>query len=273
MPSNLERYRKDLDALVAKGEELEGIMEIECYPARLEKTLKDSGPKEKRAREALKNIPAFKTQYQQWYSQAKALIKQLLPDRLSDFVAHYERPSPRKTVDYETYKILDYLQGLTVTKPHAFPAEEVVGPKAAIPQFEQQLAILKSAVTRFESSLFEIRQMVLADLLDSELEAAEVLAKNKFGRAAGALSGVALEKHLAQVCDNHSVKLGKRDPTISELNDALKAAGIVDIPQWRFVQHLADIRNLCDHKKATEPTPEQVDDLIAGTKKITKTLF
>jgi len=43
--------------------------------------------------------------------------------------------------------------------------------------------------------------------------------------------------------------------------------------QWRFIQHLADIRNLCDHSKADEPTAEQVDDLVKGVGKIIKTLF
>ena len=34
-----------------------------------------------------------------------------------------------------------------------------------------------------------------------------------------------------------------------------------------------DIRNLCDHDKTKEPTPEQVDDLIDGVSKTIKTLF
>jgi hypothetical protein len=84
---------------------------------------------------------------------------------------------------------------------------------------------------------------------------------------------VVLERHLAEVCGNHAIKVGKKDPTISDLNDALKAANIIEVPQWRFIQHLGDLRNLCDHNKATEPTAEQADDLIEGVRKITKTLF
>lgn len=151
--------------------------------------------------------------------------------------------------------------------------EKVVGPDAAIPHFRQQLAILKSVRARFESSLFDIRQLVQADLFDSELDAAKELAKNKFTRAAGALAGVVLERHLAQVCDNHGIKVAKKVPGISDLNNTLKEANVIDVPQWRFVQHLADIRNLCDHNKKMEPTAEQVDDLVAGVMKITKTLF
>jgi len=105
------------------------------------------------------------------------------------------------------------------------------------------------------------------------LDAAEELARKKFTRAAGALAGVVLERHLAQVCDNHDIKVTKKNPTISDLNDALKEENVVDVPEWRFVQRLGDIRNLCDHDKKVEPTPEQVSDLVDGVKKITKTLF
>jgi hypothetical protein len=66
------------------------------------------------------------------------------------------------------------------------------------------------------------------------------------------LAGVVLERHLAQVCSNHGIKIAKKTPGIADLNNALKEANVVDVPQWRFVQHLADIRNLCDHSKKAE---------------------
>jgi hypothetical protein len=151
--------------------------------------------------------------------------------------------------------------------------QEVVGPQAAIPQFRQQLDILKSVTVRFESSLFDIRQLATADLFDSELETAGELAKKKFARAAGAVAGVILEKHLKQVCENHSLKISKKAPTIGDLNNALKEANIVDVPQWRFVQHLADIRNVCVHNGQIEPTASQADELVSGITKVVKTLF
>lgn len=99
------------------------------------------------------------------------------------------------------------------------------------------------------------------------------LAKQKFLRAAGAVAGVVLERHLLQVCDNHGIKVSKKAPGIADLNNALKDGGVVDIPQWRFIQHLADIRNLCDHRKKVEPTADQVNDLITGVTKVMKILF
>jgi hypothetical protein len=269
MLPNLDRYKKDLETLLAKGDKLHLAMQAECFPEEFESTLrKQYGDK---ANDILKILPSFTDDYQAWYSEAKVLVGQLLPDRLSDFVRHYEKPKPRKDITFENYRIEDYLQGLSVTR--GWEKEKVVGPDAAIPHFRQQLAILKSVKARFESSLFDIRQLVQADLFDSELDAAKELAKNKFTRAAGALAGVVLERHLAQVCDNHGIKVTKKAPGISDLNNALKEAGVIDVPQWRFVQHLADIRNLCDHDKKTDPTAEQVNDLMAGVMKITKTLF
>lgn len=269
MPTNLDRFRKDLAALLTQGNQLEIAMQFECVPDQVRQALKEQ-IKDK-AEEVLKKLPSFKEEYQRWYSESLALLRQLLPDRVGDFIRHYEKPKSRKSIDFENYRVEDYLQGLTVTR--GYSKETVVDTTAAIPQFRQQLAILKAAEARFESSLFEIRQLVQADLLDSEIEAAEVLAKHKFARAAGALVGVVLERHLGQVCVDHQLSTGKKNPTIADFNEILKANGVIDLPQWRFIQHLTDIRNLCDHSRAPEPTADQVADLIAGTKKVTKTVY
>lgn len=251
------------------GNALHMAMQLACFKesfeAQLKKQLKG------KTEEFIKELPSFDTEYQRWYSEALALLKQVLPDRVADFVRHYEKPKTRKEITYENYRIEDYLQGLTVTR--GVYKEKVVGQDAAVPQFRQQLAIVEAAQARFESSLFDIRHMVQADLLDSELEAAEHLAKSKFYRAAGAVAGVVLERHLGQVCADRQITLAKKNPTISDFNESLKAGGVIDVPQWRFVQHLADIRNICDHAKTPDPTAEQVLDLLSGVKKVIKTVY
>jgi len=270
MISNLDRYKKDVDSLQATGANLLNALQYECLPDEFKREVIRQMGKEN-AELLLKSLPSFNGTYQRWYSEARALIKLLLPDRLSDFIRHYEKPKPRKEISYENYTIEDCLQGLNITRGYA--KDKVVGPDAAIPHFRQQLAMIDAVQARFESSLFDIRQLVQADLFDSELSEAGELAKKKFTRAAGAVAGVVLERHLSQVCDNHNVNLTKKAPSISDLNDALKGANVIDVPQWRFIQHLGDIRNLCDHSKVTEPTSDQVNDLLAGVTKITKTLY
>jgi hypothetical protein len=268
MALNLDRFKKDLESLIRRGKALEFSMQRaydkKAFDAQIKKQLED------KADACLKALPSFEETYQSWYSESLAVVKQLLPDRLEYFRRHYEKPKSRKEITFENYRVEDYLQGLRITR--GYQKEVVVDSSAAIPQFRQQVAILEAAQRRFDSSLFEIKQLVQADLFDSELDAARELLKNKFARAAGAVVGVLLEKHLAQVCDNHSVKITKKNPTIADFNEALKASDVIEIAQWRFIQHLADVRNLCDHNKKSEPTIDQVSDLIDGVSKIMKTV-
>ena len=268
---NLDRYKRDLDALIDKGERLFLAIQHECDPEHFARRAKGSwGDK---AAEIIRALPSFTDEYQQWYSEAVVLIRQLLPDRLTDFAAYYEKARSRKNITVENYTIEDYLQGLNITSTLRGTTSTVVGPDAAIPRFRQQLAIVKSIPGRLQSSLFDIRQMAQADLFDSELDAAKELAKKGFTRAAGAVAGVVLEGHLKEVCGKHNVTIRKKNPHISDLNGALKKAEVIDTPQWRSMQHLADIRNLCDHDKESEPTADEVGDLIRGVEKTTKTLF
>ena len=269
MSSNLDRFNADIERLTKNGKALRLSMRLECFPdetrEQLTRQFKD------KAQAYIDALPFFRDEYQKWYSESLALVRQVLPDRLADFTRHYEKPKTRKELSNESYRIEDYLQGLESFRgPNK---EKVVGRDAAISQLDQQIAIVAAARQRFDSSLFDIRHLVQADLFDSELEAAEHLAKSKFGRAAGALAGVVLERHLGQVCVDHKVAVTKKKPTISDFNDALKSASVIEVPQWRYIQHLADIRNICDHASASDPTKEQIADLIAGVKRTIKTVF
>jgi hypothetical protein len=215
-----------------------------------------------------KKIPSFKQEYESWYSEALILIKQVLPERLVDFSILYKNDK-RKEIDFLTYTISDYLIGLTTTRA----GQVLVDGKAALPKFNQQTNILKSVQRRFESSLFDIKQIVQADIFDDELDSASELLKNGFLRGAGAIAGVILEKHLSQVYIDHEIKGIKKNPSINDFNDILKTNNVIDVPTWRFIQLLGDIRNICDHNKEIEPTKDNVIDLINGVKKIIKSVF
>ncbi|MBB5358282.1 hypothetical protein HDE76_001488 [Rhodanobacter sp. ANJX3] len=270
MASNIERYKKDFERLRRQGGLLQQAFTRDIYGKRYEAAVLESCKGDKKvAKSRLDALPNFDETYQAWYSESIVLLKQVLPDRLNDFVRLYEKPKGRKEISFENYRIEDALQGLQVTRL----GEVLTDSSAAMPHLKQQIAILDSLSSRFESSLYDIRQMVQADLLDDELEAARELLKHKFLRAAGAVAGVVLEKHLLEVCNNHNVKIAKKNPTISDLNEALKSASVIGTPEWRFNQHLGDIRNLCDHNKSKDPTSDQVSDLIDGVAKVTKSIF
>ncbi len=270
--TNLERYKKDIAGLIANGKQLLMAIQAEFIDEDFRHQLQKELKTEAAVSEFLRKLPLFRDAYQAWYSESLILLKQLLPDRVSDFIELYKKPTTRrKAITSENYVIEDALQGLHIS--HSYSGEKIVGADAAIPRFAQQLNIIKAVNKRFESSLFDIKQLVQADLFDSELEAAKELNKKGFMRGAGAISGVVLEKHLLQVCDNHSIKITKKNPSISNLNDKLKEAGTYETPTWRKIQHFGDLRNLCDHKKGKEPKVEDVDELIEGVESIIKTIF
>lgn len=139
-------------------------------------------------------------------------------------------------------------------------------------KFANQIYILDSASSRLDDILANIQGILQADLFDSEIDAAMDLKKNGHLRAAGVVVGVVLESHLAKVCQNHGVTTSKKNPVMSDFNELLKKADIFDVPTWRGIQHLGDLRNLCCHSKDRDPTPGEVQELIDGVDKAIKTI-
>ena len=279
MISNLEKYKKDLENLIVRGDHLEHAFEYDFYQDYvikcLEKKFQNDSDKKTKIDKIIKQLPNFYTNYQQWYSESLVLIRQLLPNRENDFIDFYKKPKNRKqNIGCEIYTIEDALLRLTITKKDPFGVEKITADKTlAYSKFQQQLSILKSLERKFESSLFDIKQLVQADLFDSELDAAKELNKKGFIRAAGAIAGVVLESHLLQVCDNHKIKIREKNTMINNLAQLLKDNDVIEIPEWRKIQHLADLRNSCTHKREANLKKDDIDDLINGVSKIIKTLF
>ena len=138
--------------------------------------------------------------------------------------------------------------------------------------FLNQLAILNAIEVRVDSVLANIEAELYSELQDNEIAVAKLLLKINL-RSAGALVGVLIEGHLQKVALVHGVKFTKKNPTIADMNDPLKAASVIDTPTWRKITFLADIRNICCHKKDSEPSKEQVEELIQGAEWLTKNVF
>lgn len=242
MLSNIEKYKEDIRKLIKAGEII--IKKIE----------------------ATKNLPVLRQDYEMWYSESYAVIKVILPDRISDFSKMYydEKTKDGLKTNFQ------YITPRISMDPNTYVQRNV---HIAQSFFDSQMGILKSCEKRFESSLFDIKQVLQADIFDSELDAARELNKSGFVRGGGAMAGVVLEGHLRQVCDNHKIKITKSHPTINDLNQLLKDNNLAETQTWRFIQHLTDLRNLCDHKKEKEPTKEDIEELIDGVAKISKKLY
>ena len=218
-----------------------------------------------------KNIVAFGTAYQHWYSRAYKLVESLAPERLEEFVSYYLINPNREIITITNYVIQDYLQqiGPLGTRGRKPPWD---ANSRVVIRITNQIQIIASLSSRVDNVLQDVTGHLFAELQDSELRAAVQLKKVN-SRAAGAVAGVVLERHLQRVAVNHKIPIRKQDPTIADLNDPLKQKGVYDVPMWRKIQLLADIRNLCTHKKTSEPTDEQVDELIAGVNSVIKSVF
>ncbi len=219
------------------------------------------------------------SKYQMWYSRSIAVIRQLLPERLGEFVLLYEgKPiDPKKmAVAAQNYGICSYLLGSRVqtTEYHgAKPKDSFDHEAVLLMKVKQQLDILSSAESRLDDILSNIMGVLQEELCDSELGSARALLKTGHLRAAGTVAGVVLERHLSVAAKRHGVIMKKKNPTINDWNEAMRAENKIDLPTWRLIQWLGDIRNLCAHKKDREPKADEVGELIDGVDKITKTLL
>lgn len=264
MESNITKYQKDLDLLIKRGNSLLLGLYNEFsseFATQIKKLNKET-------QEKLKKL-TFKDKYNAWYNESLSLIKQLVPERYDDFVSYYKLPR-RKNITFETYTINDYLIGLVVT--HGW-GEEVFKPSSIITKYQQQFAILESLKSRFDSSLYEIKELLQADLFDSELDAARELQKKGFLRAAGAICGVVIERHLAQVCERRGIRVAKKNPVINDYKALLQTNDIINVQQMRHIELMADIRNKCDHSKIVEPTKDDITDIINGANRIIKSIY
>ncbi|GJL66309.1 MAG: hypothetical protein NPIRA05_12800 [Nitrospirales bacterium] len=215
------------------------------------------------------DILAFGTKYQNWYTRATKLIELLGSDRVDEFRTYYRRDTKRKNIDALNYVIQDYIAGIGAYRDNDKPLWDIH--QIVTIRVYNQVQILASLKSRLGSVLADVRGHLLAEIEDEELDAARKLLKVNL-RAAGAVAGVVIESHLQRIAVNHSLKVSKKDPTIADLNDPLKHKGIYDLPTWRKIQHLADLRNLCDHKKSREPTEQEVVELISGVASLVKNI-
>jgi hypothetical protein len=295
MPDQTKQLQVELDDLHSQGMRLRALLLKEAEPTAFEELrelittglLQRSGlsnrqsgkaraPEERKPGESAERFLAglevgtFGTAYQHWYSTALRVISQLLPERYEEFQELYRPSKPPKELVGPTYTISDYLKGTRVRDGlggELFDAGVATGTK-----LQNQVDILGSAATRLDSALSDITGIVEAALFDDELSAARELLKAKHLRSAGIVAGVVLEAHLKRLVQNHGVQF-KKTPQIGSLNEALKGAKVYDVPTWRQIQRLGDIRNLCGHAKEREPKQDEVEDLISGVEKITATVF
>lgn len=136
--------------------------------------------------------------------------------------------------------------------------------------FGKQANVLHTVIPLKSLKKADFRKIITADLLNSELEQAEILYEHKYYRASGAIAGIVLERYLKTRCEINNIIINSKD-TIDPLATKLykdKNISDFDIILLKSIQHLASIRNKCTHPKE-EPKQHEVRELIDKTKKIT----
>jgi len=265
MPNNLKQYRHDLMKLAKLGEEM--LVDL---------SLRQPAAGYKQPPPASGIFGSFERNYQRWFTEAAAVVEQLIPGRAEEFTKLYSGGKHQGSKPAEC-TIQDWLLGRNAycrsTQDHQQDDRSIDVLLGVTLRLKAQVEILRSAESRLESSLFDLRRLLRAEMFDSELDACRELAAHGFFRASGTIAGVVLERHLRQTAANHGLTLRRTEPTINDYNERLKKAGLLDLPEWRRIQRLADLRNLCVHDKGREPTGEEVSELIEGVSKIIKTLF
>ncbi|QLC51117.1 hypothetical protein HWN40_13255 [Methanolobus zinderi] len=118
------------------------------------------------------------------------------------------------------------------------------------------------------------KKLVSADLLNSELDGAEILYEKDFVRPAGIIAGIVLERYLKTLCELNEIELDSKD-TLYPMAQKLRKSDKVpyfDLAIFKSIDHLATLRNKCAHPKE-EPKKHEVRELIDKTKKITFMAF
>ncbi|MCB1593037.1 MAG: HEPN domain-containing protein [Alphaproteobacteria bacterium] len=262
MKPEIRKLEKDYKALLKLGAEI--LLDLHYEHLSSEKKIEKNDPKWKSVK------GCFMRKYHDWYSQASAFLRQILPERYDEFVDLY-RPDPaRQRVDITTYKIQDWIKGHKANQnEHGKKVFEDL--QATIMNFQTQLNILKSTATYFKSSLYDIRKILQADLHQSELDSARELLRNGHEGAAAIVAGLALEKHLEGVCVHRGLEVQKNGG-IEALSDFLKEHELIDATNWRLINKLGDLRNQCGSEGQGEPDAREIGDLIEGAEKIIRTV-
>lgn len=188
--------------------------------------------------------------YEIWFAITKRIINQY-SDKYDTFESNYQG-------------VINCITGKpTLSNKNAFF-------DSFIDIFDKQVNILRTVIPIISLNETNFKKIITADLLDSELSQAEQLYKHEYFRASGSIAGVVLERYLKTLCEVNQVDIGEKD-TIEPLATKLYKSEKIpefDITLFKSIQHLASIRNKCDHPKE-EPKQHEVRELLDKVKKIT----
>ena len=120
-------------------------------------------------------------------------------------------------------------------------------------------AIFLAAKEDFEGGyMTTVRQLVQAEVYDSELDQARGLLTGGYFSAAAVIAGVVLETAMRNMCSNAGIAQGN----LNKMNSDLAKANIYNLLVQKRITALADIRNNAAHGHPDQFQPSDVADMI-----------
>lgn len=138
-------------------------------------------------------------------------------------------------------------------------AEEPQSYDDSFAKLKRVMPIFLAAKDDFQGGyLTSVKNLVQAELFDSELEQAEELLSSGYKGPAAVVAGVVLETALRDLCAQSAISNGKLD----KMNADLAKAGIYNKLQQKKITALADIRNSAAHGDWAAFTEIEVKEMI-----------
>ncbi|MFC1558523.1 HEPN domain-containing protein [candidate division KSB1 bacterium] len=132
-----------------------------------------------------------------------------------------------------------------------------------IPFYEFQFfnSVLEAAYNDYCGGyLFDVKDLITADVFDDFLEMAEYLLGESYEDASAVLIGGVLENALRKLCARNDIEL-PNNPKLNWMNQELMKKGVYNKLVFKQVTAWADIRNNAAHGNYNEYSKEDVEDM------------
>ena len=121
-------------------------------------------------------------------------------------------------------------------------------------------AIFLAAKEDFEGGFMtSVRQLVQAEVFDTELDQARELLKGGYASAAAVIAGVVLETSMRNLCKDAGIE----PASLNKMNADLTKAGVYNLLIQKRITAMADIRNSAAHGHPDQFSPADVTDMIS----------
>lgn len=134
------------------------------------------------------------------------------------------------------------------------------------PDIEQAFGVLIAAKDDYEKeALFEVKQLIEADLFDEFLEQAAHLCNLGYFQAAAVVAGSVIEDGIRKLCNRNKIELSDK-PKLDWMNSQLAKNGVYNKLTQKKVTSIADLRNSAAHGKWDEFEKSDVEEMLRNVR-------